>query len=334
MRSVRLALPAVVAVVAAVVVGPGTAVAAACTWKSAALPLPDGITQGRATASDNEGGYAGVAMGMPERVVLWKPGKIVDYGRVPFAPYLVTVADVNRSGTIVGHAMRDVYSAGAFRSVGTRIEALPVPAAAHASRAVAVNDRGDIVGQYVPKLGELSRAVMWPADRPGQMVELTGLPASESLVVSGIDEDGTVLVEATGNGVSTSYRWRDGVAMKLVPPVPAQSVFANGISAGRVVGTLVPQGQPNELRAVQWDASGNASLLPEGRAANSVNRDGLVVGDGQSFQIGALVWRGGKVEAKLPSSPQLFVGSIGDDGGIPAYTRLNSKDTPVVYSCS
>ena len=335
MRAVRLALPAVLTAVAAVVVGPGTTAAAeaVCTWKATALPLPAGITQGRATAADNQGGYAGIAMGTPERVVLWKAGKIVDYGQVPFAPYLVTVADVNRSGTVVGHGLRTMYTYGPFRSVGTRIEALPVPEGTYSATARAVNDRGDIVGQYVRKLGERGRAVMWPADRPGQMIELTGLPGTDTMVANDIDEDGTVLVDVvTDNGSPTGYRWRDGVATKLVPPVASKDVSGKAISAGRVVGWISPADQSG-LRAVQWDAAGRASLLPEGSVADSVNRDGLVVGDTHTAGVGAMIWRNGKLEAKLPSSPQLFAGRVGDDGGVPAYTRTDNKDTPLVYRC-
>ncbi|SDN40757.1 hypothetical protein [Allokutzneria albata] len=332
MRAVRLALPAVVTAVAAVVVGPGTTAAAeaACTWKAAALPLPTGMTQGRAVAADNAGGYAGIMMGSgPERVALWKPGTVVDYGQVPFAPYLVTVADVNRSGTVVGHGLRTMYTYGAWRSVGTRIEALPVPEGTYSATAKAVNDRGDIVGQYVRKLGEKGRAVMWPADRPGQMVELTGLPGTDTTVANDIDEDGTVLVDVvTANGSPTGYRWRGGVATKLVPPVASKDVSGEAISAGRVVGWISPA-DGSGLRAVQWDAAGKASFLPEGRSAQSVNRDGLVVGTGS----GTVIWRNGKLEATLPSSPQLFAGKVGDDGGVPVYTRTDNKDTPLVYRC-
>ncbi|MCP3800295.1 hypothetical protein NLX83_13610 [Allokutzneria sp. A3M-2-11 16] len=332
MRAARLALPAVLAAVAAVVVGPGTAAAAeaACTWKATALPLPAGMTQGRAIAADNQGGHAGIMMGSgPERVVLWKPDGVVDYGQVPFAPYLVTVADVNRSGTVVGHGLRTMYTYGPFRSVGTRIEALPVPEGTYSATAKAVNDRGDIVGQYVRKLGERGRAVMWPVDRPGQMVELTGLPGTDTMVANDIDEDGTVLVDVvTSNGSPTGYRWRDGVATKLVPPVASKDVSGEAISAGRVVGWISPA-DGSGLRAVQWDAAGKASLLPDGRSAQSVNRDGLAVGAGAS----TVIWRNGKLEAKLPSSPQLFAGKVGDDGGVPVYTRTNNKDTPLVYRC-
>ncbi|WP_086820115.1 hypothetical protein [Allokutzneria sp. NRRL B-24872] len=293
------------------------------------------MTQGRAVASDNQGGYAGIMMGSgAERVALWKPTGVVDYGQVPFSPYLVAVADVNRSGTVVGHGLRSTFSYGPFRSVGTRIEALPVPAGTHSATAKAVNDRGDIVGQYVPKLGERGRAVMWPADRPGEMVELTGLPGTDTKVANDIDEDGTVLVDVvTSNGTGTGYRWKNGVATKLAPPVAAKDVSGKSISAGRVVGWITLEGQPGELRAVQWDATGKAGVLPEGQSADSVNRDGLAVGDTHDFSVGAAVWRGGKLEAKLPNTPQLFAGKVGDDGGIPAYTRTDNKDTPLVYRC-
>lgn len=345
MRPVRLAFAAVFA--AAIVVGPVTTSTAAevvaCTWKSSPLPLPAGVRKARATASDNDGGYAGNLIDGISDVVLWKNGKVIEYGQVPaWSGYGVFVTDVNRSGVIVGYSaptMRGGYVA--FRSVGTKIEHLPVPAGTYSSTATGVNDRGDIVGHYNPAFGERARAVLWPADRPGQMVELTGLPTGNWTNAQGVDEDGTVLVvETTSTGSTNSFLWGAGVVTKLVAPVSAVDVNAHAISAGRVVGSItLSGGGTDNLRAVEWDAAGNGRVLSDGYTAESVNRHGVVVGLPRNFQPGALVWRGGTLDARIPEGDagQMSFGPIGDDGGIPATLSIGDitgTETPMVFRCS
>ncbi|MCP3804916.1 hypothetical protein NLX83_37190 [Allokutzneria sp. A3M-2-11 16] len=319
---------------AALVAVPGTAEAAACAWKPVPLPMPAGAVQADATAADGVGGHVGTAefAGSEQHVVRWSGSTITDYGRVPGTfPNGLTAREVNRGGVIVGNASQ-LYSSVAFRSAGTALARLPLPAGTTSSRANAINDRGDAVGWAV--LPDRTRkAVLWPADRPETAVELGGLPTGFVEAVD-IDEDGTILVRHSNDQYnSTSYKWRDGVATALRAPAGVKSAEATGIAAGRVSGTFVYQ--DDSRRAGLWDAAGAPQVLPQGNRAESVNRGGLVVG---VIDAGAvpILWRSTTVESVVRTSEPLYLGKVGDDGTIPGhYTRQpNNRHSPVVLRCS
>ncbi|WP_156051886.1 hypothetical protein [Allokutzneria albata] len=325
---------AVTALATALAVVPGTAEAAACAWKPVPLPMPAGAVQADATAADGVGGYVGTAefAQSEQHIVRWNGSTTTDYGRVAGTfPNGLTAREVNRGGVIVGNASY-VYSSVAFRSAGTTLARLPLPAGSTSSRANAINDRGDAVGWAV--LPDRSRkAVLWPADRPDTVVELGGLPTGFVEAVD-IDEDGTILVRHYNDQHNaTSYKWRDGVATALRAPSGVKSAEATGIAAGRVSGTFVYQ--DDSRRAGLWDAAATPQVLPQGNRAESVNRGGLVVG---VIDAGAvpILWRNAAVETVVRTSESLYLGKVGEDGTVPGHymRQPNNRHSPVVLRCS
>jgi hypothetical protein len=120
-------------------------------------------------------GYS--AYGMTGRALLWVDGRV----RVLDAPgELDRAVAVNSAGTVVGYGTGGgwVYDGGRF----TKLPALPgyPPAAA---RPVAINSRGDIVGQS----GEMG--VIWPAHMPGEVRAVEGGLAT----ITGISDHGVIV---------------------------------------------------------------------------------------------------------------------------------------------
>jgi hypothetical protein len=151
-----------------------------CTVR--ALPAPSWTGQPPSTGVtdiDPSGRYvAGYsAYGMTGRALLWVDGQV----RILDAPGEMDRATaVNSAGTVVGYSAGGgwVYRYGQF----TRLPALPgyPPAAA---RPVAINTRGDIVGQS----GEM--AVIWPAHLPGEVRAVGDGPAT----ATGVSDVGLIV---------------------------------------------------------------------------------------------------------------------------------------------
>jgi uncharacterized membrane protein len=258
----------------------------ACAWTPSALPIPAGAVTGTVVAGDGSGGYAGTTTdgsnyGKNNHAVVWKNGKVTDYGYLVDPSYVkgVEIDGVNDAGTVVGIARRTDGNYNAIRSHNGRIERLPEPAGAYSSSAKGINDKGDIVGNVGMVVDNILyfHPVMWPADQPGKVVELTGLPHA-SAVALGIDQDGTVLLSAESNYVRVPYLWKDGEARALPLPDKAQKVVMRGISNGRVVGEVTTHSPSYELRGVLWDRDGRLRELPRNEGIRGINRDGQIVG--------------------------------------------------------
>nr|AFI57018.1 QmnM [Amycolatopsis orientalis] len=175
----------------------------ACTWTPELLPVPSGVLTGRVDTTDHAGGYAGViSYGADSaegaHAVLWKNGKMTDYGHLSSPEYQnwVSVYDVNKAGTVIGAVHRESDGTpSAVHSRNGRMERLPELPDTIASRATGINNSGDIVGGVETVDGWSSRwhPVRWPAGRPGEVEVLSGL-SGESAYATGVDEDGTVLL--------------------------------------------------------------------------------------------------------------------------------------------
>ncbi|MET0233039.1 MAG: hypothetical protein ABW224_00220 [Kibdelosporangium sp.] len=339
-RTFRLLLSA--ALTTAVITGPAamSASAAACTWRSAALPLPAGGISGLAGATDNVGGFAGTVKlsDGTTHVVSWKNGRITDYGSISAAAS-VQVYDQNRAGTIVGSVTVGrpgvPSSSTAFRTNGTSIENLPKPAGAtsYFPRG-GINDNGDIVGGYRTTRNGSSVivGVRWPAARPGTVEELTGTPVSSN--VEGLDEDGTVLYTAADASIfeQRPFLWRAGRITALAKPAQAGDLRGYEISAGRVVGSLY---YPNAAgtyveEAIFWDTDGVPRKLPSGKRADAINRNGVSAGTATNGQ--AAIWRLGALDATLGAGTTAL--AVGDDGAVAGSRKVNGVDQPTVWRCS
>lgn len=313
---------------------------AACTWTPELLPLPAGVLAGHVDATDHGGGYAGsISYGAGSvqgaHAVLWKNGKMTDYGNLSSPEYQnsVSVYDVNKAGTVVGAAHKESDGTpSAVHSRNGRIERLAELPNTIASMANGINDSGDIVGGVETE----SRwfAVRWPADRPGVVEVLTGLPDTPA-DASGIDEDGTVLVSVEKEGWDVPYLWKAGQARALPLPAGGYDVINRGISNGRVIGQVTTD---DAFSGYVWDRDGQPRAVPRGEDVLGINRDGRIVGrtDDESWREFG-VWRVTTLESTLSYTATRGIDPrvSSDDGTIAgdSWTFNGGRYEPTVWRC-
>ncbi|GAA1951410.1 hypothetical protein [Amycolatopsis minnesotensis] len=323
------ALGCAVAAGAAVVTAPAAAsAAAACTWTPSALGLPAGASDGGITATDHQGGYAGTAaFSDGAHVVTWKNGKVTDLGsRVSYGSASAVLGE-NRAGTVVGYATAAGFPtpthAYAFRSAGTRLEALPELPNTWLASAQGIDDKGNIFGvNAVQGAGGGSYTVEWPADQPGQVVKLAGIPAAKNALQ--VDHDGSLLLSGEGG----PWIWRDGKATPLAKVPGATSATGSAISNGRVAGTATIGGASV---GVLWNPDGSVVKLPKSTGAYHLNSAGLTAGV-NSDDTEAL-WRLGQFDHTFPGSRfDTFVEVVSDDGTV-AGKHGGDKLQPTVWRC-
>lgn len=325
------ALGCAVAAGAAVVTAPAAAAeAAACTWTPSTLALPAGASDGGVDVTDDQGGYAGTAMFSDGgHVLTWKNGKVTDLGNQVSYGTVAAVEGENRAGTVVGYANGGGFPVPAhtyaFRSAGTKLEALPELPNTWLANALGIDDKGNIFGINVikPESGGGRHVVEWPADRPGTVVDVPGFPKDFSTF--DVDHDGSVLVSGDGG----PWIWRDGKATALAKVPAATNVTASDISNGRVVGAATVNGASV---GVLWNPDGSVVQLPKSKTATHVNRDGLIAGTTGNDETAAL-WRLGQFEYTFPGSAfSTFVNVVSDDGTV-AGDHGGDKLKPTVWRC-
>jgi probable HAF family extracellular repeat protein len=180
---------------------------------------------------------------------LWRDGVMRDLGTL--GGYNSFADAINDNGEVVGssgttevmtsHAF--VWRDGVMRDLGT-------PAGTYGSGALAINNRGDIVGYTITP--QSNRALLW---RNGGMRDL-GTLGGEFSSATGINEQGLIV----GNSETASGQWRgfvlrDGVMTAL--PTLASSCEVGGVNdLGQVVGAcFVPTDTDNFnglYHAVLW----------------------------------------------------------------------------------
>lgn len=337
---------AVVATMAGVVAPNATAAepAAACTWTPSILPMPADALTGEVDVADGNGGYAGtISYGADSEKggppVVWKNGKFTEYAFLDDPEYQkrVTVNDMNDAGTIVGNAYQMNGFRSAVRSRDGKLERLPELPGGYSSAAEGINDRGDIVGRVEVSGadGPSFEPVIWPADKPGTVEKLTGLPDT-SAMADGIDQDGTVLVNVERDDSAGLYLWKNGKATKMVFPGKTLDYIPRGISNGRVIAEV--DFRNGGWKSVLWDQDGKARVVARGADIRSINRDGQLVGrtDDPSWREEG-VWNKTALDATLPWGTnrglQLRVSS--DDGTIAgrSWTFGGGRNEPTVWAC-
>ncbi len=346
----RFAIPVALAVAVTTLSSPA---ASAATCSATLLPLPATRVAGVVLAADGQGGFAGEASSrrvlgsVSVHAVRWSGGVATNLGLLPgHSPLSVNVTGVNRAGTVVGDAPEaSGVRNRAFRSVGTALTPLPEPAGVHSSWATGVNDNGDIVGhvgtefQQGVTIHTAHRAVLWPASAPGTVVELTGgLPTTGQTIATGIDQDGTVLVEhyptRTDDFDATSlYLWKASAARKLAIPSGTVSVDGAAIANGRVVGGTYASEFADGV-GVLWEQNGSVVRPTTAGSLHSVNRSGLSTGFTASTPLGHGVWQGSALTATLSGS--LGVNVVSDNGSVAGWSRsaAGADNQPTVWRCA
>ncbi|MFF4038457.1 hypothetical protein [Streptomyces sp. NPDC001816] len=317
---------------------------AACSYRQPTyLPVGQGVTAGTVAALAKKDVYAGTvevpdgSSSAKTHAALWTGGKYTDLGTVADAEDGLWVRGVNSNGTVVGGAMKVTGHTEGWpqtenypvRSRDGKLERLPVPAGAHDVIATAVTERGDIYGYgYGADDNNYTKVYMWPADKPGTVVEPTGFPRGSE--VEGVDADGTVAVTAVSNpeGTWRPYIWKDGVAKTLPLPSGAPNASISAISNGRVVG----HGLTADFGyfAVLWDKDGRVKKLPGGTNATAINTDGLILGTGKTN-----LWQLTRAKPALTGAGSLTAVAADSTitGSAPA-VGSKSANFPAVWRCS
>ncbi|MFD9907244.1 hypothetical protein [Streptomyces sp. NPDC059063] len=319
---------------------------AACAWTPTNLPIPAGATTGTVFAADGSGGYAGTTTdgsnyGKDNHAVVWKNGKVTDYGYLNDPDYVkgVEIDGVNDAGTVIGIARRKDGNYHAIRSRNGKIERLPEPAGTDVSSVRGINDKGDIVGSVGTVVDNIRRfrPVIWPADQPGKVVDLTGVP-EETPIPWGIDQDGTVLLLAGPSNARVPYLWKDGKARALPLPKGAWDVALRGISNGRVVADVKTYNPGYAHLGVLWDRDGQPQVLPRNEGIRGINRNGQIVGvtdTSGTTEYG--VWQLATLSSTLKQTSELgleLAATSGDNSlGGRSWKNPDGRIKPTVWNC-
>lgn len=309
-------LSAVLPVVVVPVAAQAAPVRAAVACRAVPLPLPAGATYSAVAGGDPTGRYlVGSTVLTGESAptgLVWTNNRVtrIDAGSIQHVAVYYT--DVNRSGVVVGQRMTDTttFHTDAFTYRSGRFTMLPPLKPGDSTEAVAINSRGDVVGNSWTPEGEV-RLVVWPADRPGTVRALRmadGRPAEA--YAADIDEDRTVVGYLRPNPPGTPYVWPAvGRPRPLEIPEGSMGGGATAIRLGVVAGNvLVPVDPSSQLSApIVWNLrTGQTTRHPVGLGSVlSVNRWGTV------GTIGAIIHADGRV---VPVGDQAAVEVVTDRG--------------------
>lgn len=270
------------------------------TVRTIALPVPDGTTQSIVNGGDPTGRYlvgTSYAPATGRTGLLWRHGRMTRIDDSPLQPAQIDLEDVNRHGVVVGQRMTDLGRTDAFVYRAGRFTILPALNPGEDTEAVAVNSRGDVVGQTFSAGGW--RVVVWPADRPGTVRVLTlpdGQPADA--LAGDIDEDGTVVGYLHPYPPGTPYIWpARGIPHPLPVPADSQGGNAVAIRLGMVAGNVYHPVDPTMSRTVPtlWNQRTGTRTMWTGleNGARAVNRWGTIglygavqYADGRTVSLG------------------------------------------------
>jgi hypothetical protein len=302
-----LALATVTAGVA--VAGQAPALAgAACQFNY--LPVPDGTVNSFVDGGDPTGAYvAGSASvigadGLRSRVnLLWTDGRFTEV-RSSYAGG-AGLTDVNSSGVAVGTGRDGEARSHAFTYHQGVVRELPSPQPGLQTEAVAINSRGDVLGNVVdPDSDWFERPVVWPAGRPGA-VRLW--PVEEEVTAVDIDDDGTVVAQPGGvASPSGAIVWRpDGTVTELPPATAGATSIVVATRHGWAAGW---ENAPGASTALRWNlGTGSVTTVPEVWLVSAVDGRGAV--GGQDFGLEpVIVRRSGAVVH--PSVPEGLRGGV------------------------
>ena len=296
-------LPASGAVASAQTMWPDQSMRDGGACRMSLLPVPAGAVNSEVTGGDHTGRYLvgqatefdGTNFSLAS--LLWTDGVLRKLATEALAPAAqVNVTDVNSRGAVVGYRTRDFGTfhtdAWIYRKGGFTL--LPGLKPSDATTTAAINARGDIVGTSEDRSVSpvVSHAVIWPANQPGTVRELTVNGASPAWATGvDIDDDGTALglLGQRSTPDQRPYVWpAHGRSYALNPPAGTGYPEGVAIHEGWVAGTVMSDGSS---AVVRWNLrAGAATVISTSHgSAFAVNRDGTVAA------FGALIYRNGHV---------------------------------------
>ena len=241
-------------------------------------------------------GYSEVSGLDTNRAMLWRDGQLIDLGVLPGLD-LSVAADINERGQIVGFSSEFQYSRprAVLWQEGQAIDI--TPAEYESCRALAINNRGDIVGQCH------SVPVLW---RGGTVIPLSMLPGTRFGAAIDINDAGVIVgtLSTAANGIPV--RWTDGTPEALALPAGALGGYAAAINErGQIAGYVQ---NPGFYDPVLWERGEVAPLagawgLVFGYAWGLNNRGDVAVHafTGPITEYGGHIWRGGTFHRLEPT---------------------------------
>lgn len=286
----------------ALVAAAGTGAAEPATYRCERLAIPAGF----AYDINDHGVVAGTIPVKREGwyPAVWRHRKMQTLPQVAGFERATNVAyAINRKGDLAGDVNDQGYQLAAVWIDGTGKTLPPFPdAAAPNSQAVAINDRGHVVG-YSTNAQFVSHAALW---KNGHVIDLGALQSEHGAhktrsYASDINASGMVVGSSESRtALRRAVQWTDGTRDSMVDlgatAYGDQSEALAVNSSGVVVGysTIGDFSQPN--RPIGWIGGVSFDLKPFAGADNSMAKDindaGTVVGsvEGGAQAAIAIVW--------------------------------------------
>ena len=205
-------------------------------------------------------------------------------------PYLIQAKAINDSGQVAGTTNDSGLVVGAppahSRAVvwtGLKVVTLPAPDGFAQTYALALNNKGMVVGTAVREGGH-SHAMLW---RNGEAVDLGAVvPGGYYCEAYGINDHGQVV----GRGSGGAFLWQNGKMEVLKPlSIDSSDIVPRGINdQGQIVGVTFKRSSSSSSFAFLWQKGTNYDLnglIPADagwvlQEAKAINNQGQIVGWG------------------------------------------------------
>jgi probable HAF family extracellular repeat protein len=168
---------------------------------------------------------------------LWRHGEVIDAPSVAEGPFVAT--DLNDRGLVVGNVGFGPSTAYTWRP-GEAPRALRNPTGVTAVRALALNNRGDVLGRGTNPSTGIERAYVWRNGRPTDLGTLggerTGMAATSANSTPINSWGHAVGYSETTDGQAHAFIWRNGRMTDLGTLGGAQSQATAVNDLGQVIG--------------------------------------------------------------------------------------------------
>ncbi|MEV6711060.1 hypothetical protein AB0M48_03355 [Lentzea sp. NPDC051208] len=307
---------AAIGLAGAVLAAPGVAAAdpAPCDWVVSKVAVPDGYDPAftDVKGTDSRGNYAGTSLRPGQNtkdLIVWTGGQPQVVHELRHLQWL-SMAGQNSSGTVLvdGRVVAEGRWAVVQYSASGTITEFTAPDGYRVTRAIALNERGDVLGQGERVSDGRTVGILWSTIAVAPRIIDAGTPKD-------LDDDGTVLL--SGREGKPGALWRDGAVTLLADE--GKYAFTEAIRGGKAVGYQVEGAWPDS-QALLWDRDGKVRHIDDGGTAFAVNAGGLITGERSTMVGRASVWRDTAFLGELPypdgvtTVSELFV--VGDDDSL------------------